>query len=115
MTAKPGWSVVDLVPRPDADPSKLLSGYVSPAGDVTVLGLDMHGGMIETSCHDLVPYTIGGLPPNTLLHLVLWNGDGGGTNVDVGFLDSGATGTVSFSAPLDAVFALTSAALELAR
>jgi hypothetical protein len=58
-----------------------------------------------------VPFSVGGLPPGTRFRLVLWNGAGAGTNVEIGYLDSGATGVVEFSVPQDAVFALTTTSL----
>ena len=108
VTTKPrGGSIVDVVPSSGADPSKLLTAYVSPARDVTILGLDTDGGAIATTSHTPVSYSVGGLPSNTLFRLLLWNGDGSGGNADVGFLDSGPAGVLEFSVPLDAVFALT--------
>lgn len=37
------------MPAANADPAKLLTAYVSPASDVTVVGLDTDGGMIATT------------------------------------------------------------------
>lgn len=110
MTAatKPrGGSIVDVVRSSGADPSKLLTAYVSPARDVTILGLDTDGGAIPTTSHDPVSYSIGGLPPNTLFRLLVWNDDGRGGNVDKGFFVSSREGVLELSVPLDAVFALT--------
>jgi hypothetical protein len=106
-----GGSIVDVVPNPGADPAKLLTAYTSPGGGVTILGLDTAGGAIGTVSDDSVPYSIGGLPAHTPLRLVAWNADGTGTNLDIGYLDSGAAGTVAFSVPVHAVFALTSTSL----
>lgn len=112
LTTEPkGGSIVDIVPSPGADPSKLLTAYISPGAGVTILGLDIGGGAIGTTSTDPVGYSVGGLPPNTLFRLVVWNGDGNGTNVDIGFLDSGAAGMVELSVPLHAVFALTSTSI----
>jgi hypothetical protein len=108
LTTKPrGGSIVDVVPSVGADPSKLLTAYVSPARDVTILGLDRDGGTIPTTSHSPASYSIGGLPPNTLFRLLAWNGGGDGNNADAGFLESGPDGVVEFSVPLDAVFAIT--------
>ena len=112
VTTQPrGGSIVDVVPDANADPAKLLTAYISPGGGVTILGLDTVGGALGTTSNDSVPYSVGGLPANTLSRLVEWNADGTGTNLDIGFLDSGAAGQVEFSVPLDAVFALTSTSL----
>jgi hypothetical protein len=113
LTTKPGWSVVDVVRDAAADPAKVVTAYVSPAGNVTVLGLDRAGAVLGADTSARVPYGIGGLPPHTLFRLLLWNGDGTGTNQEIGFLDSGADGVLRFDAPLGAVFAVTSAPLEL--
>jgi hypothetical protein len=107
LTTRPGWSVVDVERAPTGSMSKLLAGYLSPASNVTILGLDTDGAR-GFAPHDPVPYSIGGLPPNTLFRLVFWNADGSGTDVDIGFLDSGPNGEIRFDVPLDAVFAATS-------
>ena len=87
--------------------SKALTGYISPAGDITILGLETRGGMYGTTSAELVPYTVGGLPPNTSFRLLLWNAEGTGENREVGRLDSDSTGTLQVSIPKYAVFALT--------
>jgi len=109
LTTQPrGGSIVEMVPGPKADPSKLVTAYVSPAKDITILGLDTEGGAIPTTSNAPVSYTLGGLPPNTFFRLLVWNGDGAGNNVDRGFLATSPTGTMDVSVPLDSVFALTS-------
>ncbi len=108
LTTEPrGGSIVELSPSAGADPAKLLTAYVSPASDVTILGLHMDGAAIRTTSSASVPYSLGGLPPNTFFRLLVWNGDGRGSIVDKGFLETGAAGVVEFTAPLDSVFALT--------
>ena len=108
LTTQPrGGGIVDVVASPSADPAKRLTAYVSPAGDVTIFGLDIDGGGIATTSHALVPYSVAGLPPNRVFRLLLWNGDGTGRDLDAGDLYSSPEGVVEFSAPLDAVFALT--------
>ena len=48
LTTEPrGGSIVELVPTAGADPAKLLTAYVSPASDVTILGLHMDGAAIH--------------------------------------------------------------------
>jgi hypothetical protein len=110
-TSPTGGETVTVVPAPGADPKKLLAAYLSPGSGLTVLGLDTDGGVIESTANTSVPYSIGGLPPNRLFRLFLWNGDGTGTNIEIGFIDSGPSGTISFAAPLHAVFALTDTSL----
>jgi hypothetical protein len=110
-TEPPGGEIVDVVPGLGADPKKLLTAYLSPAGGLTVFGLDVDGGVIEGTANGPVAYSVGGLPANTLFRLLLWNGDGTGTTIDIGYLDSGPDGTIQFSAPLHALFALTDTSL----
>ncbi len=111
-TTRPGWRIVDVDRAPTADPAKLLAAYVSPAQNETVLGLDTNGGAPDAPADQPEAYSIGDLTPNTPFRLIAWNADGRGTNVDIGFLDSGPTGAVSFAVPLRAVFALTDAPID---
>ena len=79
LTTEPrGGSIVEMTPAAGADPAKLLTAYVSPASDVTILGLHMDGAAIRTTSNAPVPYSVGGLPPNTYFRLLVWNGDGAG-------------------------------------
>ena len=102
-----GGRIVDVVRAAGTSPTKVLTGYVSPAGDITVLGLDTRGGIVGTTSAELVPYTIGGLPPNTSFRLLLWNAVGTGQNREVGRLNTDASGTLQVAVPRYAVFALT--------
>ena len=43
---------------------------------------------------------LGGLPANALFRLLVWNGDGNGTNVDAGFFATDANGAIEISVPL---------------
>jgi hypothetical protein len=102
-----GGRIVQVVRAPGVPASKALTGYISPAGDITILGLETRGGMYGTTSAELVQYTVGGLPPNTSFRLLLWNAEGTGENREVGRLDSDPTGTLQLSIPKYAVFALT--------
>ena len=111
-TTRPvGGSIVDVVARPGTDPAKLLTAYVSPASDLTILGLDRNGAGISATPYAPVAYSIGGLPPNRLFRLIFWNADGTGTNREIGFIASDPDGVIEFAAPLQAVFALTTTPL----
>lgn len=103
-----GGHIVEVTAGSAADPGKLVTAYVSPANDFTILGLHTAGGAIPTTSHALVSYALGGLPANSTFRLLVWNGDGDGTNVDAGFYASDANGAIEISVPRDAVFALTS-------
>jgi hypothetical protein len=106
-TQQIGGHIVDLVAQPDADPAKLLTAYVSPASDLTILGLDRNGAGVSAVAAGPVDYRIGGLPPNRRFRLIVWNADGSGTNREIGFIDSDPNGLIEFAVPLQAVFALT--------
>ena len=111
LTTSPvGGSIVDVVPAPGADLTKLLTAYIAPSGDLTILGLDTDGASIAAGW-DRVSYTLGGLPPSTRFRLVVWNPDGSGRNVDIGFVDTDSNGTIELSVPLQGVFALTTVPL----
>ena len=103
--------VVTVTSSADADQSKLLTAYVSPGDNLTVLGLDRRGGMIDTADEAPAGYVIGGLPPNSLFRLLVWNSDGAGSVKEIGYLDSGADGVIRIGVPLREVFALTNTPL----
>jgi hypothetical protein len=109
-TSPVGGSIVDVVPAAGADPAKLLTAYIAPSGDVTILGLDTDGAAVAAGWDPIV-YRLGGLPPNTRFRLLAWNADGSGTNIDIGFVDTDSSGSIEFSVPLQGVFALTTVPL----
>ncbi len=109
-TKQIGGHVVAVVPQPGADPAKLLTAYVSPASDLTILGLDRNGAAVSAGTGP-VGYRIGGLPPRTRFRLIVWNADGTGTNREIGFIDSDPGGAIEFAVPLQGVFALTTVPL----
>jgi hypothetical protein len=52
-------------------------------------------------------YSIGGLPPNTVFNLAVWNATGDGTNSLAGRITTNTAGVARFAVPLHAAFALT--------
>ena len=102
-----GGHIAEVTAGASADRRKLVTAYVSPANDITILGLHKAGGVIATTSHTPVTYTLGGLPANASFRLIVWNGDGSGTNVDAGFFATDANGAIEIAVPRDAVFALT--------
>jgi hypothetical protein len=102
-----GGHVAEVTPRTGTDRRKLVTAYVSPANDLTILGLHEAGGFISSTSHEPVAYALGGLPANTHFRLLVWNGAGDGSNIDIGFLATDANGELEISVPRDAVFALT--------
>jgi hypothetical protein len=130
-TTKPGWRIVGVDPWSDDDsgvpaydvagggtstdqPEKELVAYSSPDGEeLTVVGLDTHGAALNTAATDPpVPYSIGGLEPNTDFNLAVWNAAGDGTNSVAGTVTTNAAGVARFEVPLQAAFALTTVAVS---
>jgi hypothetical protein len=109
---EPGSSVVTVDRAAGADPAKLLTAYVSPPGNLTILGLDTGGAALDAAPTTPVDYRIAGLPPNTLVRLLAWNAAGDGHVTELGYLDTGTTGAVEFTVPLQSVFALTTEPAE---
>ena len=108
ITTEPrGGHTVEVTTDAAGARGKLVTAYVAPANDVTVLGLHKAGGSISATSHDPVTYGLGGLPANASFRLLVWNGTGTGTNVDYGFFSTDANGAIEISVPKDAVFALT--------
>lgn len=98
-----GWQVLD---HAGASGNKLIAAFRGPSGELTFFAL--------SSDEWAASFTIGDLPPQTTFHLVVWNGDGGGTLKDGGALDSGPTGSVLVQAPAQSFVCLTTKPLNLA-
>jgi hypothetical protein len=103
-TTRPGWKVVGV---DRAAGSRMVSAYVGPQGELTLVGLDTAGATLTAPSGTVSTYTIGGLPPNTAFRLQLWNADGTGTLAAPVAATSDAAGVVRIGAPLQCVFALT--------
>jgi hypothetical protein len=72
QTTEPsGGRIVDVVPGADADPSQIVTAYVSPLGGVTGLGRDTRTQEPGTVRSVPISYSVGGLPPDTTLRLVV--------------------------------------------
>lgn len=95
------------------DATRLVTAYRSPGNNLTVLGLDRRGGLVATVDESRVAYTIRGLPVHSLFRLLLWNADGDSEVKEIGYLDTGADGVVTFAVPVRAVFALTDTPLPM--
>jgi hypothetical protein len=131
-TTSPGWQIIRVAPRGDDDwgvpddgtpmhgwdhaggattsdqPEQELAAYAGPNGELTVVGLDTHGAALNAASTDPpVPYSIGGLPPNTNYHLAIWNATGDGANSVAADVSTNAAGVARFEVPLQAAFALT--------
>jgi hypothetical protein len=107
-TVKPGWSVIAV--NGDAG-TKLVTAYAGPANALTVIGLDTSGAQLNGLSPIRSSYTIGGLSPSTTLHLSVWNELGNGLTLNVPDVQTDASGVATFTAPINAVFALTTTPL----
>ena len=123
-TTAPGWQVIRVDPWDESDWSvetygieghaskdtaeQELAGYTGPNDELTILGLDTNGralngasGLAESQ------YSIGGLPANAELNLVVWNATGDGKNAAARKVKANEAGVVRFEVPLQAAFSLT--------
>ena len=124
-TTAPGWQIIGVDPWDSSDwgvpayrqnlgdttndqPEQELTAYAGPNGELTVVGLDTHGKMLNLASTDPASsYSIGGLPPSTTFTLAEWNATGDGTNSIAGPVTTNAAGVARFTVPLQAAFALT--------
>jgi hypothetical protein len=104
QTTRPGWNVLSIAGAPAP---KLVTALGDGAGALTVLGLNTEGAVVNGVSPVSVPYTVGGLPPNTQLRLLVWNADGSGQLAAPGPVTVDAAGDAAFTIPLQSVFALT--------
>jgi hypothetical protein len=105
-TVRPGWKVVGVDSVPDT--SRLLTAYLSPVGEKTIVGLDTAGAQLNTVSPDAaVSYTIGGLPPSRKLRLAIWNQSGDGLDGPTVTVTTDAAGVTAIAVPQQAVFVLT--------
>ena len=109
-TTRAGWSVRDVRPASRGDPRKLVA-FGDPAGEITIIGLDSRGAQLNGTSAKKVPYAIGGLPARKTFQLVVWNRGGGGKLVIADPVTTDGRGVARLTAPLQAVFALTTKAL----
>ena len=103
-TAKPGWSVVAV----DGNAAtKLATAFAGPAGALTVIGLDTAGAQVSGYTPVRTSYAIGGLPAQATFALTVWNELGDGAILTMPPVQTDASGVATFTAPVNAVFALT--------
>jgi hypothetical protein len=120
-TTEPGWQVLQVAPWQDDDwkqrddagnplwdqQEKELVAYAGSSEQLTVVGLDTHGRLLNTVSDQSPEYSIGGLPPNTTFNLALWNATGDGKNTVGSPVTTNAVGVARFAVPLQAAFSLT--------
>ena len=109
---RPAWNVTAVEQDSILD-TRLTASYAGAGGELTVVGLDRAGGQLNGASTTLVPYAVGGLPPSTTFHLVEWNRDGDGRDVDAGSVTTDEAGVARVDVPLQAVFALTNLSPQL--
>jgi hypothetical protein len=114
-----GWQVLGIDPWTSDDdaarfdsivrdgPEQELAAFGAPDGNLTVLGLDTHGGQLTAPTEAKSSYSIGGLPPFTTFTLAVWNAGGDGLDTIAGTIETGEAGVARFEVPLHAAFALT--------
>ena len=107
-TVKPGWSVVAV--NGDAG-TRLATAYAGASGALTVIGLDTSGAQLNGLTSLRTAASIGGLPPQTALHLAVWNELGNGAILTMPNVQTDAAGVATFTAPANGVFALTTMTL----
>jgi hypothetical protein len=106
LTTKPGWKVVGVG---GSSGTKLVAGYTGPKGRTTVVGLDTSGASLAAPSTTVVSYAVGGLPADTSFQLYVWNQDGSGVIAPPAAVRSDAAGMLQVTAPLQSVFAVTTA------
>jgi hypothetical protein len=112
-TTEPGWKVVAVRRRGLAARTKHLTAFAGAEQELTILGLDAAGGMLNSPSPIEVTYTIGGLPSRASFTFVVWNRTGDGQNEVVGTIAADGAGVATVAVPRHAVFALTTKPVSL--
>lgn len=108
-TTGAGWRTLAV---DGASGTKALAAFASPAGALTLVGLDGSAASLNAVSPVSSTYLVGGLPPRTAFTLLYWNADGSGATAAAGTVTSDALGAITVTAPLHAVFALTTLRLS---
>ena len=103
-TIGPGWRTLAV---DGLSGTKLVTAFASGGGALTLFGLDTAAASLNAPSPRSSSYVVGGVPPRRTFTLLYWNFDGSGTNTTAGTVTSDASGVVTVTAPLHAVFALT--------
>ncbi|HEU0335487.1 MAG TPA: hypothetical protein VFR43_02980, partial [Gaiellaceae bacterium] len=100
QTTARGWQVLGVDPWASDDwvdevtdqEEQEVAAYAGPDGELTLVGLDTHARGLNAGSAEVVPYSVGGLPPSTELGLALWNADASGQNSLAGTVTTSAAG-----------------------
>jgi len=128
-TTEPGWQILRVAPwKPDDESIAVyggiggnasddqaemeLVGYAGTRGQVTVVGLDTRGQMLNGVGSEEPAYSVGGLPRYTTMNLLVWNANGDGTLKVAEKLRTNRIGVARFHVPLHAAFSLTTVPVD---
>jgi hypothetical protein len=124
QTTARGWQVLGVDPwTADDDAARYdritrdqleqeLTAFNGPDGQLTLVGLDTHGGLLTAANGESSSYSIGRLPANTDFTLALWNASGDGKSSVAGTVTTSAAGVARFEVPMQAAFVLTTVPVE---
>jgi len=107
QTTRPGWSVLGVDAPADR---RLVTAYRGSAGELTLIGLNTDGALLNTVSPIPISYSIGGVQAGASFRLLFWNLSGDGLETENAVVTADADGVVTVTAPLHAVFALTTVA-----
>jgi len=112
-TVKRGWQVVatDSVP----DTSRLVASYLGKKKQLTVIGLDSAGALLNTGTTITSSYSIAGFPPSKPVNLLIWNANADGLVAPRQVVKADANGVVGVTIAQQSVFVLTTVRLGTAR
>ena len=103
-TTRAGWRTVAV----DGSPGKkVLAAFAGGPAELTLVGLDTAGAPLNAPSPAVSSYAIAGLPPGTSFRLLVWNHDGSGAIAEAPPVTTDGAGVARLTAPLHAVFALT--------
>jgi hypothetical protein len=111
QTVKPGWNVRKVDGHGAG--SQIVAAYSSPAGGLTLIGLDTAGAALNTASKAERSYHFANLPKNKQFELLYWNRHGGGLLTSAGKIHSNGAGALTVEAPLNSVFAVTTVHVDV--
>lgn len=120
QTTERGWRVLEVAPWAENDwrhgvPDSLekeVVAYAGPAGELTFVGLDSGGQLLNAATPETRAYSLGGVTPGTRFMLALWNAAGDGATSIAGEVGANDAGVVRFEVPVHAAFSLTTVAIS---